>query len=462
VSVEQQHVDAMVIGSGQGGTPLARALAASGRRTILVEQGLVGGTCVNVGCTPTKTMVASARVAEMVRRAAEYGVRVPPGEVQVDLTTVVARKNRMVQSWRTGSERSIESTDGLQLVRGSAHFVGSHAVQVERAVFEAPLIFINTGLRPSVPSLEGLDTVSWLDSTSIMELDQVPEHLIVLGGGYVGLEFGQMFRRFGSRVSIVQRGAYLLSREDPDVADAVADILREDGIEVYVSTSAVRVARGPSGIQLTVRSREGVEQTLGGSHLLLAIGRTPNTERLNLSAAGINVNTHGYIPTDDQLQTNVPGIYALGDVRGGPAFTHISYDDFRIVRTNVLDNGTASVKDRLVPYTVFIDPQLGRVGMTEREALDQGRKIRVARLPMNRVARAREAGETRGVMKAIVDADTGEILGCAILGMEGGEVMAVVQVAMMGHLPYTALKEGVFAHPTLAESLNNLFMTLDN
>ena len=462
MSGAQRQIDAMVIGSGQGGTPLARALAKSGRRTVLVEHGRVGGTCVNVGCTPTKTMVASARVADMVRRAAEYGVRVPSGEVEVDLATVVARKNRMVQSWRSGSERSIDSTDGLELLRGSARFIGSHAVQVDGTTLEAPLVFINTGLRPSIPSLDGLDTVRSLDSTSIMELDRVPEHLLVLGGGYVGLEFGQMFRRFGSRVSIVQRGPYLLSREDPDIADAVADILREDGIDVYLSTTAVRIAQKSSGLELMVRSRDGAEQALSGSHVLVAIGRTPNTEHLNLSAAGVNVNARGYISTDDELHTNVPGIYALGDVRGGPAFTHISYDDFRIVRTNLLEGGSASIKDRLVPYTVFIDPQLGRVGLTEREAQEQGRKIRVARLPMNRVARAREVGETRGLMKVIVDQDSSQILGCAILGMEGGEIMAVVQVAMMGHLPFTALKEGVFAHPTLAESLNNLFMTLDD
>jgi pyruvate/2-oxoglutarate dehydrogenase complex dihydrolipoamide dehydrogenase (E3) component len=312
-----------------------------------------------------------------------------------------------------------------------------------------------------MPSLPGLDGLDWLDSTSIMELLRVPEHLLVLGGGYVGLEFGQMFRRFGSRVTVVQRGPRLLNREDPDIADAVAEILREDGLEVLLQTAALRVAGGPGSVQLTVRDAAGAERTLDGTHLLVATGRTPNTEALDLGLAGIQADARGYIPTDDRLQTNVAGVYALGDVRGGPAFTHISYDDFRIARTNVIEGGNASVRDRLVPYTVFIDPQLGRVGLTETEARAQGRNIRVATLPMNRVARAREVGETRGVMKAVVDADSQQILGCAVLGIEGGEVMAVLQVAMMGHLPFTAIKEGVFAHPTLAESLNNLFMTLD-
>jgi pyruvate/2-oxoglutarate dehydrogenase complex dihydrolipoamide dehydrogenase (E3) component len=463
-----ENLDALVIGSGQGGTPLARELARSGRRTVLVEAANVGGTCVNVGCTPTKTMVASARAAYMVRRAADYGVRLPDGPITMDMERVHERKEAVVHAWRRGSQRSIDATDGLTLARGTARFVGPHAVDVESAGiaetrrFEAPLIFINTGLRPSVPPIPGLDGIEWLDSTRIMELGDVPEHLLVLGGGYVGLEFGQMFRRFGSRVTIVQRGPRLLPREDADISDKVAEILREDGIDVLLETAALRVSGGASSVQLTVRSEDSMERTLDGSQLLLATGRTPNTDMLGLASAGITVNAHGYISTDDRLETNVAGVYALGDVRGGPAFTHISYDDFRIARTNIIEGGSASVRDRLVPYTVFIDPQLGRVGLTETEARAQGRNIRVATLPMRNVARAREVGETRGVMKAIVDADSQQILGCAVLGIEGGEVMAVLQVAMMGRLPYTAIKEGVFAHPTLAESLNNLFLTLDN
>jgi pyruvate/2-oxoglutarate dehydrogenase complex dihydrolipoamide dehydrogenase (E3) component len=295
-----------------------------------------------------------------------------------------------------------------------------------------------------------------------MELDDVPEHLLIVGGGYVAVEFAQMFRRFGSRVSIIQRGKRLLGREDAEISDAVAEILREDGIDVELESEVRGVRASRRGLELMLRGGSGAERSIGGSHLLVAAGRVPNTEALDLAAAGIHSDTRGYIPTNDRLETNVPGVYALGDVRGGPAFTHISYDDFRIIRSNLIEGGDASIRDRLVPYTVFMDPQLGRVGLTERQALAQERRIRVARLPMSRTARGREVSETRGMMKAVVDADSGQILGCAILGIHGGEIMAVLQVAMMGRVPYTAIKEGVFAHPTLAESLNNLFMTLDD
>ncbi len=294
-----------------------------------------------------------------------------------------------------------------------------------------------------------------------MELDTVPEHLLVVGGGYVGLEFGQMFRRFGSRVTIIQRGAYLLTREDADVAGEVANILREDGIEVLLETRPVRVEQSAAGnISLTVQTPAG-ERPLTGSHLLVATGRVPNTDWLNLDAAGIQVDKSGFIQVNERLETNVPGIYALGDIKGGPAFTHISYDDFRIIRTNLLEKGNASIHGRLVPYTVFIDPQLGRIGLSETDARAQGRDIKVAKMPMNYVARALEVDESRGFMKAVVDAGTGQILGAAILGIEGGEIMAMLEVAMMGKVPYTVLRDAVFAHPTLAESLNNLFTGLE-
>ena len=459
-----QHYDAVVIGSGQGGNPLATALAQAGRKTALVEREHVGGTCINEGCTPTKTMVASAKVAYFDRRSADYGIQ--NGPVTVDMTKVRRRKRDLVESFRGGSEQRIKETEGLDLLMGEASFSGPKELEVrlnggETLQLTADDIFINVGARPADPPVEGLDTVPTLNSTTIMELDEVPEHLLVLGGGYVGLEFAQMFRRFGSEVTVVQRGKQLLSREDTDVADAVAEILREDGIEVLLETQAQRAEQGDDGrIQLTVHTPEG-ERTLEGSHLLTAAGRPPNTDLLHLEATGVETDKRGFVKTNERLETNVPGIYAMGDVKGGPAFTHISYDDFRIIRTNLLEGGDASIADRLVPYTVFIDPQLGRVGLSEQEAREQDRNVRVAKMPMSHVARALEVDEPRGMMKAVVDADSGQILGCAVLGIEGGEVMAMMQIAMMGKVPYTALREAVFSHPTLAESLNNLFATVE-
>jgi pyruvate/2-oxoglutarate dehydrogenase complex dihydrolipoamide dehydrogenase (E3) component len=463
MTVAEQY-DGLVIGAGQAGVPLARALAEAGWSTALVERAHVGGTCVNDGCTPTKTMIASARAAHLARRAGDYGVHT--GAVTVDLGVVHQRKRDIVESFRGGSQGRIEATEGLDLLMGHARFVGPKTVEVlfndgSTRLLEAGKIFINTGGRPRVPALPGIEEVDYLTSTSILELDEVPPHLLVIGGGYIGLEFGQMFRRFGSQVTVVQRRDQLLAREDQDVADEVAKILREDGIEILLETQPLRVERDPEGnIQLAVRTAKS-ERTIVGSHLLVAAGRVPNTASLNLEAAGVRVDQQGFVPVDEQLRTSVPGIYALGDVNGGPAFTHISYDDYRLIRSNLLEGGQATTKGRLVPYVVFIDPQLGRVGLTEREARQQGLPIRVAEMPMSWVARALEVDETRGLMKVIVDAETDQILGAAILGIVGGEVMTVLQMAMMGGLPYTTLRDGVFAHPTLAESLNNLFTTMD-
>ena len=479
------HYDLLVIGAGQGGGPLAGAFARAGRRVALVERVHIGGTCINEGCSPTKTVIASARVAHMVARSPDYGVH-PGGPaadgVHVDLARVRARKQQIVDSFRTGSERALDSA-GVVVLRAQARFLAPRTVEVSparasgrdeplggRRTLTASRIVINTGLRPAIPDVPGLDGVPYLTSTSILELTEAPEHLIVLGGGYVGLEFAQAFRRFGSRVTIVQRDAQLLPREDLDIAEAVTDILRANGIDVLLSADVERVNREKDAVRLTwcTRSREredtsgrGAERDTVGSHLLVATGRVPNTQDLGLDAAGVETDGRGFIRVNARLETSVPEVYAVGDVKGGPAFTHISYDDFRILRTNLLEGGSATTDRRLVPYTVFIDPQLGAIGITEREARATGRRIGIAKLPMTSVARALEVDETRGFMKAIVDQDTKEILGARVLGIEGGEIATLFQIAMMGKLPYTALRDAVFSHPTLAEALNNLFMTME-
>ncbi len=462
---ETKRFDVILIGAGQANNPLSTALAQAGWKVALIEAKHIGGTCINEGCTPTKTMIASARVAHLARRVDDYGVRTGP--ISVDLEKVRQRKRDIVESFRTGSRDRIESTDGVELLIGTARFTGPKRVAVrlngrdETVTLEAEKIFINTGQRPRIPDLPGLDDVPYLDSTSVMELGDVPEHLIIVGGGYVGVEFSQLFRRFGADVTIVQRSGQLLTHEDEDIAEEVAKILREDGIEIFFDTEATSVEQDDQGkIVLTLEALEG-ERNITGSHLLLAVGRVPNTDALGLDAAGVETSSRGYIKVNDRLETNVPGIYALGDVHGGPAFTHIAYDDFRIVLENLLESSDASKEGRLIPYTVFIDPQLGGVGLTERQARKQGREIKIAKMPMSHVARAIETAETRGLMKVIIDAKTDQILGAAILGIEGGEVMAVLQTAMIAGLPYTTLRDMAFAHPTLAESLNNLFMTVE-
>jgi pyruvate/2-oxoglutarate dehydrogenase complex dihydrolipoamide dehydrogenase (E3) component len=455
-----EDFDAIIIGSGQGGNPLAEALIAAGKKTAMIERQDVGGTCINRGCTPTKTMVASARVAYLARRGADYGVHTGP--VTVDMGRVRERKRAIVSSFRQSREKRLEKVHA-DLIRGEASFTGPRQLRVAlngggERLLRAAQIFIDTGTHSAKPAIAGLDTVPYLDNESIMELDHVPEHLLVLGGGYIGVEFSQMFRRFGSQVTVIQSGPQLLREEDQDVAAEVLKILREDGIDIRLNARAQEVEQG---IALKV-AIEGKTQTVEGSHLLLATGRVPNTGALKPSAGGVETDERGFIRVNDRLETSAPGVYAIGDVKGGPAFTHISYDDYRILKANLLDGGQRTVRDRMAPFAVFMDPQLGRVGMTETQAKKSGRKIRVARMPMTYVARALEVDETRGLMKAIVDAETEEILGATVLGLEGGEVMSVFQMAMMGHLKWSVLHDAVLAHPTLAESLNNLFLHFDD
>jgi len=456
-----EKFDTIIVGTDQPGKPLALALGRAGRKTAVVEAKHVGGTCINVGCTPTKTMVAAARVAYLARRGADFGVHA--NAPRVDLADVWARKQRVVEQFRRGGQRGLESVPAIELMFGEGSFADARTVRVRlnaggERLLTADRIVINTGGRPVVPDIPGLADANWLDSSSVMELQVLPAHLVVLGGGYIGLEFSQMFRRFGARVTVITRDERLIPREDPDISAEVEKILTEDGIDIVKSANTLRV-EGRGGVQVLVETPEG-RREIAGSHLLVAIGRAPNSGLLNLAAAGVATDKAGYITVDNRLETGVSGIYAMGDVKGGPAFTHISYDYYRVLRANWLEGGGATIDGRYVPNTMFIDPQLATVGVNEAEAKRRGLNYRVAKLPMTSVARAIEMSETRGFMKAIVDADTHQILGCTILGIEGGEIMSMLQIAMMGKLPYPVLREAIFAHPTLAESLNNLFATL--
>ncbi|HMD90435.1 MAG TPA: mercuric reductase [Anaerolineaceae bacterium] len=458
-----EKYDAIIIGSGQGGMPLARALAKAGWKTAMIEQKHVGGTCINEGCTPTKTMVASAEAVYMARRAKNFGVQA--GNVSVNMQAIYQRKQDIVNSFRNGDERRLIN-DGVQLIWGRASFIGPKSIEVslnnggEPLQMTAETIVINTGGRSRPIKLDGLEQIPYLDSTSILDLTELPDHLLIIGGSYVALEFGQMFRRFGSQVTIIQRSGCLLGREDVDVAEAVLGIIRDDGIQVLLNAETRQVERDSAGkIHLKVTNPEG-DHNLVCSHLLLAAGRIPNSDRLNLPAAGIETDPQGYIRTNERLETNVPGVYAIGDVKGGPAFTHISYDDFRILKKNLLEKGNASILGRMIPYTMFIDPQLGRIGMIETDARKQFLNLKVAKIPMSYIARALETDQARGFIKALVDMDTQQIVGGAVLGADGGEIMAMIQIAMLGKLPYTVLRDATFAHPTFSEGLNTLFADL--
>ena len=451
--------DGIVIGAGQGGGPLSSALARAGWKIAMVEREHAGGTCINEGCTPTKTMVASARAAYTARRAAEFGVQT--GQITVDMGKIRQRKRDIVASWQEGSRRRIEGTDGVTYIDGEAHFVGLKTLEVALNAggtrrISAKHIFINTGQRARTIPLAGLDEVPYLTNRSLMELASVPERLLVLGGGYIGLEFGQMFQRFGAQVTILEAADRFLPYEDADTGQAVRQILEDEGVYIETGVSAKSISYDDGEFAL-VTDTPGGETTFRADQFLLSAGRTPNTDKLNLAAAGVEMDERGYIRVNDRLETNVPGIYAIGDVTGGPAFTHISYDDYRVLRTNLIEGGDFTIRNRQVPYTVFIDPQLAHVGLHESQAREQGLNIRVAKMPFDYIARASEIQEPRGFLKALVDTDTDQILGVTLLGYESGELLALFQVAMLGSVPYQALRDGIFAHPTLAEGVNNLF-----
>jgi pyruvate/2-oxoglutarate dehydrogenase complex dihydrolipoamide dehydrogenase (E3) component len=446
-----RHFDAIVIGSGQAGPSLAVRLAQAGLATALVEREHLGGTCVNDGCIPTKTLVASARVAHLARRAAEYGVGIG-GPVRVDMAAVKARKDRIVQASLDSLDRWIRGTPNLSLVWGSARFVGPREIAVGDDRLSAPRIFINTGGRPLVPDWPGLAGTPYLTNTSMMALDTLPRHLIVAGGSYIGLEFAQMYRRFGSEVTVLEYADRLIAREDPDVSDAVRDILEAEGITVHLSARDLTVApQGDGGGVRLDAAVGGRSVTVAGSHLLLAVGRRPNVEDLDLAAAGARLDAKGFIAVDEQLRTSVDGIWAMGDVNGRGAFTHTAYNDHEIVAANLLDGDARRLSDRIPAYALFTDPPLGRVGMTEAEVRATGRPALKGQLPMTRVGRARERGETRGFMKVLVDRETRLILGAALLCVEGDEIVHSLLDVMAARAPYTVVQRSVHIHPTVSE-----------
>jgi pyruvate/2-oxoglutarate dehydrogenase complex dihydrolipoamide dehydrogenase (E3) component len=441
--------DAIIIGAGQAGPPLAGRLTQSGMKVALVERKLFGGTCVNTGCIPTKTLVASAYAAHLARRAADFGVTIG-GQVAVDMRAVKARKDAVSGKSRSAVETWLRTMKGCTVYQGHAHFESPTKIRVDDAVLNAPRIFINVGGRAAIPDMPGIDGVKILTNTSMLELEELPRHLVVVGGSYIGLEFAQMYRRFGSEVTIVEKAPRLIKREDEDISQAIKDILEKEGIAIRLDAECIRFARRGADIGLGVDCQSGDPEIIG-SHVLLAVGRRPNTDDLALDKAGVALDPHGYIVVDDQLRTNVPGIWALGDCNGKGAFTHTSYNDFEIVAANLLDGDPRRVSDRIQAYGLYVDPPLGRAGMMESEARKSGRRTLVGTRPMTRVGRAVEKGETQGFMKIIVDADSKEIVGAAILGPSGDEAIHCILDVMYAKAPYTTIQRAVHIHPTVSE-----------
>lgn len=456
--------DDIILGGGKGGKSLAMALGAAGHKTALIERGQIGGSCINVACIPTKTMVASTKLVEMAKRSAEFGLQLTAPTQP--LAGIIARKRRVVKAMVDKHVQLFGSTANMEFLLGTGKFTDKKTIEVELAdgtkrLLQSERIYINTGSKTSIPPIPGLDSVPYLTSTSVMELEELPEHLAIVGGGYIALEFAQIFARLGTKVTVLLRSDRFLPNEDLDIAQHVKELLIEDGIG-FRSGVGIDSVSGPSG-SLSLQLKLGDKQeSFNCSHLLLAIGRSPNTKDLNLQACGVESDSRGNIKVNDKLETNVAGIWALGDCNGGPLFTHVSWDDYRIVRDNILKNSNRSTKDRLVPYTLFIDPELGRVGLTEEQAKQKGHEILIAKIPAKSIPRANTSEESKGVLKAVIDKKSGQILGCSLLCHSAGEVMSVVQTAMIGKLHYTTVRDTIYTHPTMAESLNLLFAAVEH
>jgi pyruvate/2-oxoglutarate dehydrogenase complex dihydrolipoamide dehydrogenase (E3) component len=454
-----QKYDAIVIGTGQAGPSLAARLTKEGMKTAIIERKLFGGTCVNVGCIPTKALVASARAAYVARRSADFGVMIN-GAISIDMPQVKARKDAIVRQSNEGVTAWLKNMPNLDVYEGHGRFESSTTVRVNDDLLQADKVFINVGGRATVPDMPGLGNVDYLTNSSMMEVDSLPEHLIVVGGSYIGLEFGQMYRRFGSRVTIIQRSDRLIPRDDEDVSAAVKEILENEGIDVRLNSTCMSVEK--RGDKVAVKSDCGsTVDEVEGSHLLLAVGRQPNTDDLGIDNAGIKADSRGFIQVDDQLRTNVPGIWAIGDVNGRGAFTHTSYNDYEIVAANLFDDDPRKVSDRITAYGLYIDPPLGRVGMTERQVRDSGRKALIGKMMMSRVGRARERSETQGFMKVLIDAETKKILGAAILGIGGDEIVHSILDVMYADAPYTVLQRAVHIHPTVTELIPTMLASLE-
>jgi pyruvate/2-oxoglutarate dehydrogenase complex dihydrolipoamide dehydrogenase (E3) component len=454
-----RHFDAIIIGTGQAGPPLAARFSAAGKAVAIIERHKFGGTCVNTGCVPTKTMVANAYAAHVARRGADYGFSIN-GDVRVDMKRVKARKDEVSGRSNKGVEDGLRGLKNCSVIQGHARFQSSNTVVVNDEVLQAEKIYINVGGRASVPEMPGIHDVPFLNNSSMMDVDFLPEHLVIVGGNYIGLEFGQMYRRFGSEVTIVEMGPRLIGREDEDVSQAVHEIMEDEGIRVRLNARCISLAKRDGGIAVGVDCQEAPPEVIG-THVLLAVGRTPNTSDLGLDKAGVATDNHGYIIVDDQLQTNVPGIWALGDCNGRGAFTHTSYNDYEIVADNLFNSDHRRVSDRIQAYALYIDPPLGRCGKTDAEIRKSGRPALITKYPMSRVSRAYEKGETQGFMKICVDDEAKQILGAAILGTGGDEVIHVLLDLMYAKAPYTVIQRAMHIHPTVAEYLPTVLSKLE-